>query len=920
MTEQKKLLTIIDPKITEEMRKHLAQDLIVENVVTSDSQMIIAPFALAKEHKKPFYVTDRPANFREIFKAQGLGYLPKGIFSTSFGEKFAKIITGTESIASLSDLFAAEAEVFKVSQYFQVGSLVDRFTETASESLNNYLSFHRSLYHIFQFLCYFANKEGFSPIECEKVKVADGIALQLSIQLDSEDIPLFKSILLKDENDSKQFLTRDFVLALEDCDFTDLTFVQKTNRLFVTVFYSAKTKERWSGFRFSDNLSLQPRETNEQNVTHPAKAKEVRVLNNQFPEVKIEADAEDSTAFRVAGSNEKITEEIQRVSGTKEDLGEEAIRVKGAGALKDDFKQVVSFNSESAKENFPPAKKFALFIRNFREREGLEKDNHLLTDDEIIGYLYHYPRIDVTKNLSEEVKKLICIMVREDDVYQNVSNALAEIGESTFLNKVEEVQKVISNKNIDDVAEIITVKGGKDYKEEVIKVKGWLEEGKDELIKIKSNYEELSNEEKWEVKKLHVNEVLSTEIEKIKSSGQNVTQKDYSRILSENLGISDEDSHLLVQGIVENAAADLVVQRIEKLRKNFEEPDVLKVKNLNNATADSNNGEYQKTVVINNTKLEEQIVKMKKVMDGMKSEIIRLRTSSVQKAPTFETTNPDFQMQLVQVELDKTKMNLTNKEKIFAKFKEDMELVLKDKDKQINSLKERVEQVKAENAESSEADLQRKNDQLNLENRTMKTKLELALKKIQIMSENMDKQDAEFMQKKEREVEQLKNQVSLSQTVMQKFKEEKQKYEAEIFQLKEKVSRSDSESKNRDKAVDDQEIMKRDTIIQSLTQEKKSAEDQYKLQGIELKKLEQKIKILVVQNEELTKKKGGNTKNVENAQRQVELANQKTQEAVTELTEKKKDILKLKNENSILSVKIQELERKLASLERAKAS
>lgn len=892
MSDEKKLLTIVEPSILEEMKKYLPTDLIVDNVVTSNSSLIIAPLEIAKHHKKPFYTTERPRNYKEIFSAKGLGYLPKDILNTQFGSKFIKIIADVDSISNLADLFGAEVEIIKISQFFQVGGVVDRLTEGASEILNDYLSFHRSLYNIFQFLCYFANKDGFSPIECEKTNLEDGIVIQLSLKMDSDNVNIFRSILLKDENESKNFLTREFVLALEDSDFTDLTFVQKTNRLIVSMFFSSKVKVRNGGFRFSDNLSLSPRVFQETSISYPLKSKEVRVLENQFPDIVGEP-------ITVEGSNDQ-SNESQIVNGTSEKISDGIIKVKGF--KENTSNQVFRINSELAKENFPPAKKFALFIKNYREREGASAENYKLSDQEILNYLAHYPRSEAVSSLSDEAKSLICIMVRNVDVYENVSRAIEDIGQSGFLDKVEEIQEIISSKKLEDIAEIITVKGGnRNYDEEVSRVKGWLEDKKDDLIKINSNYDGLPSNEKWEIKKLHINEVLKQEVERIKANGDSATAKDYLTILSEKLGIGEEDSKFLVEGLIEDSSGDTVISRIEELRQAFIKPE-------------------PKVKPVGNTKLEDQIVKMKKIMDGMKAEIIRLRSASISKVST-DLVSPDFQAQLVQVELEKTKQTLVNREKSLKKFKDDIDLVIKEKDKQILNLKEKIEQNKIDDSQSIEKNLEKKNDDLNVENRMLKTKLELSLKKIQNLSENMDKQDAGFMLKKEREVDQLKIQLTMSQTIIGKFKEEKQKLDSEIFNLKDQISSLKMEARPQHiEKNNDTELQKRDLIIQSLTHEKRSAEDQFKLQSVEVKKLEQKLKILTVQNDELTKKKGGSAKNVENAQRQVEQANEKTKEALHELTEKKKDLLKLKNENSIQNVKIQELERKIASLERSKAA
>ncbi len=883
MSDVKKILTIVDQDIMEEMKKSLPENIIVDKVVTSDSHIIIAPFAIAKEHKKTFYVTDRPNNLKEIFKAHGSGYLPFDIFPTSFGARLVNILTENESISNLSDLFEAEIETLVISQYFQVGSLVDRLTEGASASLNNYLSFHRSLHHLLQFLCYFANKEGFSPIECEKTTLQDGVAVQFSVKLDSQDIKIFKAVILNNENESKNFLTRNFLLSIEDADFTDITVIQKTNRLKVTTFFASKLKARLGGFRFSDSVSLVPRDTKEISINYPVKSKDVRVLDNQFPDV-IKNKDEVSEVVSL-----EVREVVERGSNTTIESNS------------------LNISSELAKENFPKAKKFAFFIKNIREREGLSSENYKLSDVEVLKYLENYPRLDILDQLNDETKSLICVMVRSTKVYENVSLAIEDIGQSGFLERVEEVQKIISSKNIEDIAEIITVKGGKkDYTEEVTKVKGWLEDKKEELIIINSNYDDLPHNEKWEVKKVHINNVLKEEVEKIQSGGEKVTAKDYYKILSEKLGINEEDANYIIEGIVEDSAGDLIVARIEELR----------------GVGNSPNGpEHQKTILVNNSKLEDQIIKMKKIMDGMKSEIIRLRSVAINKEQN-DLKAPDFQAQLVQVELDKTKQEIINREKMFKKFREDIDSVLKEKDKQINNLKDKLEQSGfVGDGQQNAKELETKYDNLNLENRTLKTKLEISLRKIQVLSENMDKQDSDFMLRKEREVDLLKKQLSMSQSVISKFKDEKQKLEGEIHHLKDRVASGEMEvaSKITDKG-NEAEVQKRDVIIQSLSHDKKALEDQVKLQSIEFKKLEQKMKILTVQNDELSKKKGGSAKNVENAQKQVEMANEKTKEAVQEIAEKKKEILKLKNENSIQNVKIQELERKLAALERAKAA
>lgn len=869
----KKILTIIDQKIMEEIRSSLPSDVIVDNIITSDSKIIMAPLEIAKDHKIPFYVTNRPNNYKEVFFANGSGYIPSSLFENTFGKKLVSVLIGEKSPSNLSDMFELPVESFKISQYFQVGSFIDRLAENSSQKVFNYLSIHRSLYHLFQFVSYFAVKDHFIPLECEVAQSEDGIIFQIQLPIIKKDIGILRSILGKDENESKQFLTRDFILALDDSDFTDVTFVQKTNRLIITSYYNSKNLLRLGGFRFSDEISLKPREVNITPVSYPKTAgDQVGLASSQFPEYQPMTQVGISVSDQALPSNKKDQ----------------------------------SFDEERAKVSFAQARKFALFIKNFRIREGSDKEDHQLSNEEVLDYLKHYPRQEVINDLTQEIKDLICVLVKNQKVYQEVTEALNDLAGLGFLEKVEEIQRIVSGKNIEEVVEIITVQGGKEFNEEISKIKGWLEKDKDELIKIKSNYEELNDDEKWEVKKSQLNEALKDEVIKIKSSGRDVVEDDYVKVVAGSLGVSEEDARYVVKGFVEEASGDMVVKRIDELRTTVENNEV---------------GEYQKTVLVQNTKLEEQFKKMKRIMDAMKTEIVKLRAENAKKIEPSPTG--DLSLQLFHVELEKTKQNLANKEKVFKKFKEDIDAVIKEKDRTIEGLKEKIEKNKSDVSASLETELKRKVDVISLENRTYKSKLELALKKIQIMNDNMDKHDAEFMLKKEKEIEHLKNQVNLSQSIINKFKDEKSKLDLEIHVLREKVLKLEEEALGKldpNATSTAQENVKKEALIQALASDKKGLEDHIRIQNIEIKKLEQKIKLLSVQNEDLTRKKGGSAKNVEAAHRQVEAANQKAQEAVQEVAEKKKEVLKLKNENSLLVVKIQELERKMATMERAKAS
>ncbi len=891
--------------MAEEMRKHISPDIIVDNVITSETTLVIAPLQLASAHKQEFYLNEKPKNFRNAVTENGRGFLPPKIISTSFGEKFAEIFIGEKSIGLLSDIYETPVDTFIITQYFQVGAMVDRLTENASASgkLLNYMSFHRSLYHIFQFLGYFGLKKTFIPFECELANVKDGIVFQVQMKLAENDDEVLRNVFSKNEDESTHFLIREFLLAVEDSDFADVNFIKKTGRLIVTQFFHSDSVVRLGGYRFSDVLALKPREAGSTIVGYPGWQKVgIDPSIDQYPDyLSKNKNTNDQTSIITS----PIAEQNLATNGSTIDAIEKVV------------------DEEKVKDQFANARKFSYFIKKTAKSDDHHIELNTLSDMEVLNYLDRYPRKEAVENLDKATQDLVCVMVRDEQVYEDINKVLENVKVAGLLEKNSDIQKIISEKNIEDVVEIITLKSGNEFEEEYQKVRGWLDRNKEEALKISANYDELNSDEKWAIRREQLINEIESDISKVKSLGNAVSENDYAIAISRVMGVPVEDANTLVKGIVEEAGGFLVSKRVDALREKIEAKEAQIHINLPTQVTQLGAVESVKKVdpmLVN--KLEDNLKKMKKIMDMMKVEITRLREQlKNQVAKAILPEERDLETQLTQVELEKTKATLENKEKFFKKFKEDMENVLREKDKQIAYHKGKLELAKLEVSKSEEVELRKKNEVLQADNRALRSRLDIMTKKIQIMSENIEKQESDINQRKDKEVDQLKVQVNLSQSLVQKFKEDKQKVDTELATIKEKFSKFESEKfllNTKSDGTSDQ--LKLEAKLNSLAADKKSLEDQLKAQSQEMKKMEQKMKILIGQNEEMTKKKGGSAKNIENAHKQVEAANHKAQEAQNEVAEKKKELLKLKNENLIQHARIQELEKKLLLIEKSKVA
>lgn len=566
----------------------------------------------------------------------------------------------------------------------------------------------------------------------------------------------------------------------------------------------------------------------------------VRIISSELDAVPSEARKlvkgilEEIT---VVGSLEEQQAEFQRILGQKmqEDLS--VVRVTG----RDDLK-----NNEPWK-----VKSSGLVEKIQEEVIKIKSLNQKLQED------------DLVRIISTELD------AAPSEANRLVKGILEEVSaEGTLETQIEEFQQILGQKSPEDLSH----------------------------IRISSQSDD-KNDGPWKVKSSGLVEKIQDEITKLKSLDQEVQQEDLVRIISKELAASPSEARKLVQGILDEAAANLVDQKNQHdLSKN---------------------------------KLEIQIARMKKVMEQMKNEMIKLRIEAKQRPAREDDDNTDAsaaeqageEVAELKKLLSKSLEAMKNKEKIAVKQKSDFEQILHAKDGKIQTLESRIEEIKSEFTRSPEFVNSENLERLQSENKNLTLRLELANRKINIISENLEKHDSGSNAKKDKEISNLKSNFQMAQALIDKVKQERNDFEARLIEEKEKQAKQHEEKAGVD--TSSKELAEKDKQFASLSTEKKILEEKNRALGIELKKQEQKLKFTQAQLEESQRKKTaqatGPSKSNDVVIKQLESAKSRLSDVTSDLADRKKEIHKLKQENALLSGKAVELEKKLANMEKKAA-
>ena len=563
-------------------------------------------------------------------------------------------------------------------------------------------------------------------------------------------------------------------------------------------------------------------------------------------------------------------------------------------------KDAVSYKPEKVEDfqarKLAVARKFTLFIKNYRANEANAIPLEKIEIKDVETYLEFYPRQEAVTEADDEVKSYICKLLKDEQLSNGINEYVQKVS-GNMDTQLPEFQRILGNKSLQDIEEVIKISGNSKLDSDVNVVKGWIEsKDKDGKTIVSGNDSGMSDNDIWEIKKSQLNVKIKDEVQRIKSEGKIVTQDDVIRIISTQLNTNENDVKTVVKGILEEVVATELV-RNQKLEESF----ALKI--LGSQGADQVR-----------EKLESQIGRMKKIMDQLKRELVKLQNEkTIREAshPNGESTGVSEDALQVKAALGRSLEALKLKDRMIEKAKSDFEQISKAKDQKIASLEQRVEESRVEFARSREFANEEKLQQLEVENKSLNARLELAYKKVNIMNGNLENREIEINDRREKELETLKANMQVAQSVIERFKNDKLEME-QRFQEEREASRKLKEGSGSVQSLKT-ELEERDSQISSLQSDKKVIEEKFRALSIELKKVEQKLKYstsqLVSSNKKAVAASG--QKSVESYIKQVEQVTSRFKDATNEIAEKRKELVKLKQENTLMQSKLAELEKKL---------
>lgn len=599
-------------------------------------------------------------------------------------------------------------------------------------------------------------------------------------------------------------------------------------------------------------------------------------------------------------------------------------------------------------------------VIRFLKNRMASADIPSLTVDNLKEYLATYPNPRVVRSLDGEDYKFVVKCMHDSIVGDQFEKSFDEVydqeANSDFL---DDMLSKLGNMSYEEAGETI-FDGSSDFEETLTRVGGWIESGKEESQVISGNYDEVEEsttvkgsredlaadskhktvikggnkidqpdnevlasfskeefssraKEMWEVKKLGLSQKVREEVEKSRHENPSVERVSeiVRGVLSSELNIEDGDCENFVEGLIDSSSEKLVEKKLGRSSEEVRE----ELQNLKHQ--------------LEMDKRDDQLRRMKRIIDSMKGQLAEKlaegraaeseeRSESIQehrewqtKVNTLETENQELKRNLRAMEL-KHEQSLTAATNIEEQTPEE-----ESEDTISKSVAEEI-------IEREKAKAEKEIDELS-------GKVQVAESRIEVMSAKLEEERRASLEAANQKAA-AESRSNMTSAAMTKFKARAETLEKKVKQLEESLSNREAECEQLkaqapDKGVNPAELEEKNKELQKeITGLQNSlGETEKNLKGalLKIKQLEQKTKFMTSQLDEAQKAKnrggagggsGPNPQQLEHKIKQLEMMNKKfgtaSQKLNDELTDKKKEVLDLKKENTLLQNKLKELERK----------
>ncbi len=589
------------------------------------------------------------------------------------------------------------------------------------------------------------------------------------------------------------------------------------------------------------------------------------------------------------------------------------------------------------------------------EKEDLEQIIAGLPDQTLPDKLTESDKeaiVDFIKNpkkkeeLEEQFEKIVS-SVDEDEFTKKVESSLDDIS-------FDELAQIVSG-SAEDESDIEKVKGHKeDLSEEAQRVKGSAENETSKKIVTGDNQE--LTPEVWAFKKEELAENLKQKIETFsreyidnenlsfaekqenKAKLKKIVEEEAFDYLVSNVGFKEKDAEGVAAHIVDEAILNMTASTDSTTDEKTVEKD--KVNQEDKAEIFSLRREVEKLSNSNND-LTKRNEKMMKVIQSMKSQIQMMYDVEMEmKDFEDEDENVDGEVdyekysKYLKQEVAKAKGEVQRLNSTLEKLREGNENIIKARDKQIEQLNRRLSEVNNEenldpNKESSKQLVTR----LEKENELLKGQLAQTSERLTQVSENFEKRFAQAGEKARSEIASYREKFAEQNKTLKELLSERNALERELTikgdQLKEALAKAEGQ-KDEVVAADGanaNQSQENEAKIAELEKIIRGQESKFKASQLKFKQYEQKIKFLNSQLE-LAQRSGASAGSgaAKSPDQKAEISqlkhklNQATtsskrlekalKKATDDLSERKKETIRLTQLNNTLQTMLEELQRK----------
>ncbi len=611
----------------------------------------------------------------------------------------------------------------------------------------------------------------------------------------------------------------------------------------------------------------------------------------------------------------------------------------------------------STENKLAQLKRVIRFLKNRMTPEDIKN----LTVENLKEHLTTYPNPRVVRSLDGEDYKFVVKCVHDsivgsefeksfDEVYNQEASedflddmltklgkmSFEEAGESIFdgssdfeetltrvggwVDSAEEERQIISG-NFDEAQESTVVRGQRedlaaDQKHKTVIKGGNKVDGPDNEVVASFSKEEFASRAKdlWEVKKLGLAEKVRSEVEKIRHENPSVERVSeiVRSVVSSELNIESSDCEHFVEGLIDSSSEKLVEQKLGRSSEEVRE----QLQNLKHQ--------------LEMDKRDDQIRRMKRIIDSMKGQLAEKlaegREAQAEERSEAISENREWQTKLntLETENQELKRNLRAME-----LKHDAALEASASALEVEQEPEADEDTISKNV--AEEIIEREKARAEREIDELSGKVQVAEGRIEVMSAKLEEErraSAEAVTQKTA----AESRSNMTAAAMSKYKARAESLEKKVKQLEESLAHREAECDELKAKTSDKDVNPAELEAKIKDQEKEITglkntlgESEKNLKGalLKVKQLEQKTKFMTSQLDEAQKAKsrggpggsgGASNQQLEHKIKQLEMMNKKvgaaSQKLNDELTEKKKEVLDLKKENTLLQNKLKDLERK----------